>query len=91
MSESHVSLRDDFEVSSPALDEIVRVALDSPGCLGARMTGGGFAGCAVALVDAGHADAFVAAVETGYHHAAHHAAVWICAPADGASVTCAAG
>ena len=50
MTDSHASLRDDFEVSAPALDAIVDVALASPGCLGPRMTGGGFAGCAVALV-----------------------------------------
>ncbi len=56
MDESHDSLRDDYEVSSPALDAMVRAARDLPGCLGARMTGGGFAGCIVALV----ADAAVA-------------------------------
>ncbi len=56
MDESHESLRDDYEVSSPALDAMVRAARDLPGCLGARMTGGGFAGCIVALV----ADAAVA-------------------------------
>jgi len=56
MNESHDSLRDDYEVSSPALDAMVRAARDLPGCLGARMTGGGFAGCIVALV----ADAAVA-------------------------------
>ncbi len=56
MNESHDSLRDDYEVSSPALDAMVRATRDLPGCLGARMTGGGFAGCIVALV----ADAAVA-------------------------------
>ena len=51
MNESHHSLRDDFEVSSEALDLISECARESPGCYGARMTGGGFAGCGVALVD----------------------------------------
>ena len=51
--ESHLSLRDDYNVSGPALDKIVEVALDAPGCFGARMTGGGFAGSAVALVTKG--------------------------------------
>ena len=50
MTDSHMSLQFDFEVSSPALDQIVKVALESEGCFGARMTGGGFAGCAIALV-----------------------------------------
>jgi len=49
-SESHLSLRNDYEVSGPALDRIVEVALGTPGCFGARMTGGGFAGSAVAIV-----------------------------------------
>jgi galactokinase len=51
MGESHDSLRDDYEVSSPALDLMVDIAKDQEGCIGARMTGAGFGGCAVALVD----------------------------------------
>ncbi|MCU1448907.1 MAG: galactokinase, partial [Acidimicrobiales bacterium] len=46
---SHASLRDDFEVSVPALDEAVATAMAN-GAVGARMTGGGFGGCAIALV-----------------------------------------
>jgi galactokinase len=86
MTASHVSLRDDYEVSGPGLDRIVDVALTAPGCLGARMTGGGFAGCAVALVAADAVDAFTAAVLDGYEYDGHRARVWICAPAAGASV-----
>ncbi len=86
MTESHVSLRDDFEVSGPGLDAIVEVALASPGCLGARMTGGGFAGCAVALVDTDHADTFVQSVLDRYDYDGHTARVWICEPSPGASV-----
>jgi galactokinase len=86
MRASHTSLRDDYEVSGPGLDAIVEAAETAPGCLGARMTGGGFAGCAVALVDADHADEFTAAVLATYDY--HDAAqVWICEPAAGASVT----
>jgi galactokinase len=59
MDESHASLRDDFEVSSPALDAMVEAARAQPGCFGARMTGAGFGGCAVALVDAARAEGFV--------------------------------
>ena len=51
MTASHRSLRDDFEVSSPVLDSMVEAALDFDGCHGARLTGAGFAGAAVALVD----------------------------------------
>ncbi|MGB0114546.1 MAG: galactokinase [Ilumatobacteraceae bacterium] len=86
MSASHLSLRDDFEVSGPGLDAIVEVAQRSPGCLGARMTGGGFAGCAVALIRADAAEGFVEHVVHTYRHDGHAARVWICAPAAGASV-----
>lgn len=86
MSASHASLRDDFEVSGPGLDAIVDLAARTAGCLGARMTGGGFAGCAVALVRAGDADEFARAVLDGYRYAGHTATVWLCEPAGGASV-----
>ncbi len=49
MGESHRSLRDDFEVSTPALDALVERLCATPGVLGARLTGAGFGGCAVAL------------------------------------------
>jgi galactokinase len=50
MSESHQSLRDDFEVSCPELDLLVKLALDTDGVLGSRMTGAGFGGCTVNLI-----------------------------------------
>ena len=59
---SHESLRNDYEVSGPALDEIVEIAQNVKGCYGARMTGGGFAGSAVALVDNEHVQDFCAQV-----------------------------
>jgi galactokinase len=49
MVESHVSLRDDFEVSTPALDHLVDRLVATDGVLGARLTGAGFGGCVVAL------------------------------------------
>ncbi|MDG2301312.1 MAG: galactokinase [Acidimicrobiales bacterium] len=58
MTESHASLKNNYEVSGPALDEIVKNALNSQYCFGARMTGGGFAGCAIALVKSGKVDQF---------------------------------
>ena len=66
MSASHASLRDLFEVSSPALDALVEVAAAVPGCFGARMTGAGFGGCAVALVDGGDVNGFLEAAAAGY-------------------------
>ena len=58
MTQSHVSLRDDYEVSSPALDRLVEASLVFEACYGARLTGAGFGGCVVALVDAGDEEAF---------------------------------
>ena len=53
MIESHVSLRDDYEVSIPEVDAVVEQLCATPGVHGARMTGGGFGGCVVALCDPG--------------------------------------
>ena len=55
MAASHRSLRDDFEVSTPVLDELVDRLLAADGVIGARLTGAGFGGCVVALVDRGAA------------------------------------
>jgi len=52
LAASHASLRDDFEVSTPALDALVAHLSVQPGVLGARLTGAGFGGCVVALVEA---------------------------------------
>jgi galactokinase len=56
MYASHASMRDDFEISTPELDAFVEVA-DGAGALGARLTGAGFGGCAIALVRSEKADA----------------------------------
>jgi galactokinase len=53
---SHASLRDDFEVVSPELDALVEIALATPGVVAARMTGAGFGGCTVNLVERGAVD-----------------------------------
>jgi galactokinase len=85
MLQSHASLRDDFEVSSPALDAMVEVAAAQPGCWGARMTGGGFGGCAVALVDHEAAGVVGQRIAEDYHErTGTHAAVYICRAAGGA-------
>jgi galactokinase len=57
MNESHVSMRDDFEVSTAEVDRLVRLAQAQDGVLGARLTGGGFGGSIVALVRRGRASA----------------------------------
>lgn len=86
MSASHRSLRDDYQVSGPGLDAIVDVASTAPGCLGARMTGGGFAGCAVALVERDASGAFAAEVRSRYRYDGHAAVVWECTPQAGAAL-----
>jgi galactokinase len=62
MTASHVSLAQDFEVSTPALDELVGRLVVTPGVYGARLTGAGFGGCAVALTEPGAVD--LAALKT---------------------------
>ncbi|MDE2820018.1 MAG: galactokinase [Chloroflexota bacterium] len=69
MIASHISLRDDFEVSSPALDAIVACANADAACYGARMTGAGFGGCAVALAGADGVESFLARVGACYRDA----------------------
>jgi galactokinase len=87
MDESHHSLRDDFEVSRPELDVMVEIARAQPGCFGARMTGAGFGGCAVALVDEEAAERFAADVAKRYEaEVGLTPAVYVCAAAAGASL-----
>ena len=66
MAESHTSLRDDYEVSSRELDLMVELAAGVEGVYGARMTGGGFGGCTINLVDARNVDNFTRKVAVGY-------------------------
>ena len=66
MAASHASLRDDFEVSCPELDLLVELAASERGVIGTRMTGGGFGGCTVTLVEAARVEAVMAAVTQGY-------------------------
>ena len=60
-------MRDDYEASGPHLDAIVDAAIAAPGCYGARMTGAGFGGCAIALVKKEAIEAFSKAVEKAYY------------------------
>ncbi len=85
MNESHASLRNDFEVSSEALDLITNCARQTPGCYGARMTGGGFGGCGVALVDSSKSKEFSEAMETGYKASGgKNGMIYICSASEGA-------
>ena len=65
LTASHESMRDDFEITVPQVDVAVSAALDA-GAYGARMTGGGFGGCVLALIDADAVDAAIDAVERRY-------------------------
>jgi galactokinase len=66
MAVSHASLRDDYQVSGPELDRLVEIAAGTPGVLGARLTGAGFGGCAVALAEAGAAEEAAASIPGRY-------------------------
>ena len=66
MRESHRSLRDDYEVSSKELDLMVGIAFGQPGVIGARMTGGGFGGCTINLVESAAVEAFKENVAAQY-------------------------
>lgn len=66
MNDSHVSLRDDYEVTGIELDTLAEVAWSVPGVIGARMTGAGFGGCAVAIVKEEAIDNFIKTVGDAY-------------------------
>lgn len=66
MNASHVSLRDDYEVSCPEMDILAEEAWKLPGVLGSRMTGGGFGGCTVSIVEADQVNAFIETIGSAY-------------------------
>ncbi len=87
MNKSHASLRDDYEVSSDALNAMVEAACAHEACYGARMTGAGFGGCAVALIRADAADDFVGQTAAAYHQqTGHTAAIYVCRATNGAEI-----
>jgi len=86
MVESHRSLRDDFEVSCNELDTLVDVATGCPGVYGARMTGGGFGGCAIAIAEPNASQATCGIVEEAYRaEYGRDAGLWLVHAAAGAS------
>lgn len=85
MAQSHQSLRDDYEVSCAELDAMVAAAQATPGTIGARMTGAGFGGCAVALVDRAELDDWVPAVLDKYRASTGiRGDAYVCEAAEGA-------
>ncbi|MBD05124.1 MAG: hypothetical protein CME24_12350 [Gemmatimonadetes bacterium] len=87
MDASHLSLKEDFEVSSEALDVMVECARPVAGCLGARMTGAVFGGCTVALVEATQTQGFCAEVGAAYQtRSGHEPQLYVCRATDGAAV-----
>ena len=66
MNQSHISLRDDYEVTGPELDALVEAAWNAPGVIGSRMTGAGFGGCTVSIVKDKDIDEFIKEVGKKY-------------------------
>jgi galactokinase len=85
MRESHRSLRDDCQVSCKELDLMVEIANKAEGVFGARMTGGGFGGCTVNLVQSDSVDSFKETVAKGYAEATgREPEIYVCSAAQGA-------
>lgn len=84
LGESHASLRDDYEVSTSELDALV-TALEAAGALGARLTGAGFGGCAVAISDSAEVDRIAGeATERYRRETGLEPTALVCRAADGA-------
>ncbi|MGF1505041.1 MAG: galactokinase [Anaerolineae bacterium] len=84
---SHASLRDDYEVSSAALNAMAGCAVGHDACYGARLPGAGFGGCCVALIDSRRASSFASAVQMCYtNQPTLESQVILCLPSDGATL-----
>jgi galactokinase len=87
MFAGHASLRDLYEVSIPELDTLVEVAREQPGIYGARLTGAGFGGCTVNLVDESQSEAFILGLERGYRERTGlDTQVYLCHASQGAKI-----
>jgi galactokinase len=85
MLAGHVSERDDFECSCDEVDFLVETAATLPGCFGARLTGGGFGGCTVNLVERSQSEAFATALKAAYKQQLNITAeTYLCDAVDGA-------
>ncbi len=84
--ESHASLRDSFEVSCPELDLLVELASAHQGTLGSRMTGAGFGGCTVSLVETAQVEDFRETIKSEYDkRTGKDSRIYACMPSDGVS------
>ena len=84
LNASHKSLKEDYEVTGIELDTLAETAQKQDGCLGARMTGAGFGGCAIALVHKDKLDSFIENVQTAYEKAiGYKAGFFVCETGDG--------
>jgi galactokinase len=87
MYAGHNSLRNLYEVSTPELDILVELTRSLPGCIGARLTGAGFGGCTLNLVELDQAEAFIAGLQRGYAQATgRQAKVYLCRASQGVSL-----
>jgi galactokinase len=87
MYAGHRSLRDLFEISTPEIDILVELTRGLPGCIGARLTGGGFGGCTINLVEADQAEQFIQGLKDGYmQETGREAQVYLCRASQGATV-----
>lgn len=85
MNDCHTSLRDLYEVSVPELDKMVEIAQGLPGCYGARLTGAGFGGCTVNLVEKSFVAEFAENLAKGYSNVTKYKTqIYICRASDGA-------
>ena len=84
LNESHESLRSKYEVTGIELDTLAESAWKQDGCLGARMTGAGFGGCAIALVQKQKIDSFIENVQKDYtQKIGYSAEFFACGSGDG--------
>lgn len=74
MNASHISLRDDYEVSCEEIDLLVELAWELLGVIGSRITGGGFGGCTVSIVRQDAVDTFIQTLGKAYKEKAGHEA-----------------
>jgi len=87
MNGSHASMRDDFEITCPEIDFLVGLAQGQAGVYGSRMTGGGFGGCTVSLIEASAVERVSKLIIEGYPvGAGREADVFVCSPSDGAGL-----
>jgi galactokinase len=87
MNASHVSMRDDFEITCPEVDLLAGLAQSVKGVYGSRMTGGGFGGCTISLIEASAVDKASQMLTDGYRIAmGRDVDIYVCTPSDGAQL-----